>query len=196
MTDLANTLLNHRPDAFAAIRDLALSEAEKHARTSDVGSHQQIREITAMIASARASYVLLVNSGFGYLPLHLASTFGQTGQVDIVEQDPAVAAFVEQLARQLAVGDRVRVHVGTPGTVISSLNGPYDAVVLLTAQVDATFRVEDAVRLTRTGGMILITNAGDSGDVGAAVLEALATDARLLTSFPPDLAPVLAVRRR
>lgn len=194
--DTANDLVQRQTDPFAAVRDLAIEEAGRHERTSDVASYQGAREVSTLIAAARASYVLVGNSGFGYLPLHIVATFGHTGQVDLVETSPAVAAFVEQVARQQSVGDRVRVYLGSPANVVSSLNGPYDVVLLDSVRDGAGPRFEDVVRLTRIGGAIIVVNGTAGGDSGAEFLEAIATDPRLLASFPADLSPVVAVRRR
>lgn len=193
--EIAYDLVQRQTDAFAAVREVAIEEAERHARRDDVASYQRAREVSTLIAAARASYVLVSNSGFGYLPLHIVATFGHTGQVDVVETSPSVAAFVEQIARQQSVADRLRVYLGSPVNVVSSLNGPYDVVVLDSVRDSAGPRFEDVVRLTRTGGTIIVVD-GTPGPDGAPYLEAIATDPRLLASFPADLSPVVAVRRR
>src|SRR5690606_24917283 len=107
----------------------ALKLAEEHGSPQPVPSYLHAREIGAMLAAVRASYVCLFSSGVGYGALHAAAQF-RTGRVDVVEPDPAIAEFTEGLAHQHALNEIVRVHLGTPGAVVPSFSGPYDAMVV------------------------------------------------------------------
>ncbi len=188
------------PDPFADARRRAVKLAEEHADPLSVPSYLQAREIGMMLAALRASYVCMFSSGVGYGALHAASHFGTTGRAEVVEPDPAIAEFTEGLARQHALSEIVRVHLGAPGTVVPSLNGPYDAMVVDDLGTRHGEMAGDIVRLTRTGGAILAQLheplATESDGAHRSLAEAFLADGRLLCHIPPGPGLAIIVRHR
>lgn len=181
-------------DEFEADREAALDFANRHGiDPGAVPSFDEARETAVMVAACRASYVLAIGSGLGYPALHTASVFGYTGRLDLVEASPAAAAFVEERASAHAIGDRVRVTLGAPSSVVPSLSGPYDVIVASAATVDADL-AEDLVRLLRTGGAMLVRRAPEGSS--SPVLTRLARDARLLWHIPVAGGLAVGVKRR
>lgn len=216
----ARELLDARPDRFAAV----LPELPPDARFAIAAG---TRRAVALARAARASYVLCVGgepSAPGswrdpalaeadaealepalpaYRALHLAGTFGHTGQLTAVERAPRVAEAVREAAERHALAERVRVHAGDPVEIVRALNGPHDFIVLHGRWREQERMAADLTRLLRVGGSLLAANASlaadPDGDPEAAALRrflaALAADERYLLDAGPEGA-VLAVRVR
>ncbi len=189
-----------QPDPFAGARERALALAEAHSDPLKVPTYSTARELGVLLAAFRASYVCLFSSGVGYGALHASSHFRNTGRADVVEPDPAIAEFTESLARQHALGEIVRVHLGAPAAVVPSLNGPYDAMVVDDLGPRHGEMADDIVRLTRTGGIILAQVhepiSGESTPGHPSLAESFLTDGRLLCHIPAGAGIAVVVRRR
>jgi predicted O-methyltransferase YrrM len=187
------------PDPFADERQRAVKLAEEHSDSLSVPSYLEARAMGTMLAAVRASYVCVFSSGVGYGALHAAAHF-RTGRVDVVEPDLAVAEFTEKLAHQHALGEIVRVNLGSPANVVPSLNGPYDAMVVDDLGTRHGALAEDIVRLTRTGGVILTqiheSLAGEANAARRSLAESFLSDGRLLCHIPPSTGLAIIVRRR
>jgi predicted O-methyltransferase YrrM len=188
------------PDPFADARDRALALAETHSDPLQVPGYSMARELGVLLAAFRASYVCLSSSGVGYGALHASSHFRNTGRADVVEPDPAIAEFTGSLARQHALSEIVRVHLGAPSAVVPSLNGPYDAMVVDDLGPRHGEMADDIVRLTRTGGVILAQVrqpiSGESAPGHRSLAEAFLSDGRLLCHIPTGPGLAVIVRRR
>ncbi|MDZ7729269.1 MAG: class I SAM-dependent methyltransferase [Dehalococcoidia bacterium] len=190
-------ILERYPDAFESAWEAAGRFAEQHELESRMVTYSRARELAILVAAMRASYVCMVWGGFGYPALHVASTFGHTGRLDLVEEDPLAANHVEEQIRHYAYTDRVHVTVGAPSNVVRSLNGPYDAVLVDDAGHRYAGVFDDLVRLLRTGGALVIA-PGDSGPAEgqSTLFDAVLQDSRLVAGAIGDDGLLVAVRRR
>jgi predicted O-methyltransferase YrrM len=203
MTDsIAAAVLQAHPDPFASQREAAEQFRQQHGSVGALPTYIEARELAVMIAAVRASYVCMLFSGFGYAVLHVASAFRHTGRLDVVESDPVAAEFVERMVTQASLNDRVRVNLGAHSSVVGSLNGPYDAIVADDTGTRYLPLFDDVVRLTRTGGCIIVQTLGEEGPSTEGGLESnsllgsLVNDPRMFTSVPRTLNPIISVRRR
>lgn len=197
----ANTILQHHPDPFASEREAAVRYREQHGAAGVVPTYSEARELAVLVSAVRGTYVCMLYSGFGYAALHVASSFRHTGRLDVVEADPGIATFAENLVAQESLDDRIRINRGSHSNVVSSLNGPYDTILLDDWGPRYLPLFDDLVRLVRTGGCIIVQRLSDSGipqtlGQSESLLGALVNDPRLFTSVPQALSPVIAVRRR
>lgn len=197
----ADIILQHHPDPFASQREAAREYREQHGSLGILPSYSEARELAVLVAAVRATYVCMLYSGFGYGALHIASAFRLTGRLDVVESDPRAAEFAEKLVTQSAYNDRVRVNLGSHQNVVGSLNGPYDTILLDDWGTKYLPLFNDLVRLTRTGGCIIVQRLGgntipESLGESDSLLGAMVNDPRLYTSVPEALSPVIAVRLR
>jgi predicted O-methyltransferase YrrM len=182
------------PDRFAEVAAAAAAHAREHGCNPGVLDFASGRDVEVLCRALRASYVLELDTGLGYLGLFVAQAFGYTGHLDTVEHDPGHANLAEQTFRRFGYGERVRVHRGNASEIVPALNGPYDLILLHGEGAARPALHEQLVRLVRIGGSLLVYPPG--ADAGRAYADVLAADYRLLTSFPPGLERMLAVRTR
>lgn len=209
--EFARELLDARPDRFAAaIADLPVEDR--------LGALAFARQLAAIVRAMRATYVLHVASDLPagaageaaavHASLHLAGAFGHTGQLETVVSHERLAAAIATQAERYALAERVRVHAGDAPTVVRALNGPHDLAIAGARWREYERMGDHLTRLVRTGGALLVVNAGalpaalaeGPGDAGAASLQrflrALAADERYELGASPDFRFVLAARVR
>lgn len=213
--EFARELLEAQADRFASVLAAAPAETRLAAASS-------ARRLATLVRATRASYVLLVEgeplpdnldasaalelatSLAAYRTLHIAGAFGHTGQVEVVERNPKVAAGVRAAAERHAFDEHVRVHSGKPPAVVHALNGPYDLAVLGGRWREYERMEEDVTRLLRIGGALTVVNAaplaaapeGAEADALRRFLARLAADERYLLSTGLDFGAVVAARVR
>ncbi|GAB4323260.1 MAG: O-methyltransferase [Dehalococcoidia bacterium] len=198
------SLVTRRPDPYAQVRERAIAYVEEHPGTPAIPAYAEARMLATLTRALRSTYVLLLGAGGGYTALHISSSFGHTGQLDVVETDPKFAGIAEAAAARFAMADRIRVHTGTVRDVVSSLNGPFDLVVLWAAAADREWPAlhPDLVRLVRVGGSIVVSGlppamgAGEGRDPLAEYMVQLAQDERLLLGVAGESGLAIAARVR
>ena len=149
--------------------------------------------LVARMAGARR--VLELGTLAGYSTIWLARAVGAQGHVTTVELDPRHAEVAQENLDRAGVADRVDVAVGPALDVLARLaesgTEPYDLVFLDADKANMAAYLELALRLTRSGSVIVGDNVVRRGAVvdpssddpsvqGArAFLHALGNDPRL-----------------
>ena len=119
-----------------------------------------------------AKRVIEVGTLGGYSTVWLARALPEDGSLTTLELDSAHAAFARETLEQAGVADRCEVIEGPALGSLQDMIGPVD-LVFLDANKDAyPAYLNQAVRLTRPGGLILADNVVREG----AVLEPSAMD--------------------
>jgi caffeoyl-CoA O-methyltransferase len=143
------------------------------------------RFLQVLIRSVGARRVLEVGTLGGYSAICLARAMGSEGQVISLEIDQRHAAFARRHIEAAGLSSRVQVRVGPALSLLPALDGETFDVVFLDADKEPlpTY-LEWALRLVRSGGLIIADNALRGGRV----LDASVTD--------PDTSGVREFNRR
>ncbi|WP_402377053.1 O-methyltransferase [Isoptericola rhizosphaerae] len=149
--------------------------------------------LVARMAGARR--VLELGTLAGYSTIWLARAVGAHGHVTTVELDPRHAEVAQENLARADVGERVEIAVGPALDVLARLTEsgtePYDLVFLDADKANMAAYLELALRLTRSGSVIVGDNVVRRGAVvdpssddpsvqgSRAFLHALGNDPRL-----------------
>lgn len=149
--------------------------------------------LVARMAGARR--VLELGTLAGYSTIWLARAVGAQGHVTTVELDPRHAEVAQENLARADVGERVEIAVGPALDVLARLaesgTEPYDLVFLDADKANMAAYLELALRLTRSGSVIVGDNVVRRGAVvdpssddpsvqgSRAFLHALGNDPRL-----------------
>lgn len=207
--EFAYHLLGAAPERFADVRLQSERYRDERGSFAYTASPVGARELEVLVQVARARYVLELGGGVGYTSLHIASAFGLTGHLDVVEPDADAVRLATANIERAGYVDRVRHYSAAPGEVLPGLNGPYDMVVLATDPAQYRGLYDDIVRLLRIGGTLAVFNlfelawaldgespSGASPEPLAGFVDRLANDDRFVAHFPVSLERALAVRLR
>jgi predicted O-methyltransferase YrrM len=159
------------PDDPAFVR-----EANAAAGLPDIDvSVAQGKFLHLLARASGARRVLEIGTLGGYSTVWLARAVGSTGTVLSIEIDPRHAAIASRNFAVSGIGDRVTVMVGAAAEVLPSLDGPFDLVFIDADKPSNVTYLREALRLSRSGTVIIIDNVVREG----AVIDACSDDPRV-----------------
>ncbi len=119
-----------------------------------------------LLARARApKRVLEIGPGAGYSALWFMRGLDARATLDVVEVNPEVAKVFGDVMAKAGLRDRVRVHLGPALDVLKKLSGPFDFVFIDADKDEYPDYLDEAVRLTQPGSMIVADNLLWGGSV-------------------------------
>ncbi len=163
------------------------------------------RTVQLLLRTIGAKRVLEVGTLAGYSALWIARAFpagpeGGKGDLLTLEVDPERARLARRLLDRAGVGDEVEIRVGDALELLPALgpDGSYDAVFLDADKEGIPTYLDEARRLLRPGGLLLVDNAlwkgkvADPSDMEAST-EAIRRSHDLLANDPGFDATILPV---
>jgi caffeoyl-CoA O-methyltransferase len=153
-----------------------------------------------------ARRVLEVGTYLGLSAAAFALALPEDGHVDTVEIDAEHADIAEAWFQRGGIAAKVTVHRGPAMEVVPNLTGPYDLCFLDGHKPDNEALVGRCIEITRPGGLILVDNVFNDGEVVAgegpsadgarAALELGRTSDKLDSVVLPVADGILVSRRR
>lgn len=149
--------------------------------------------LSAVIASNQSKAVVEVGTGTGLTGLAVFAGLQPDGVLTTIDADGHHQAAAKDAFGVAGNGANARLITGIAAEVLPRLaDGAYDAVVINDTNNDIESYVEQAKRLLRPGGAVIITNANSA----QFALKPLAEDEALLsTAVPVDDGIILAIKR-
>lgn len=161
-----------REDALAAAHlftDAFIAEAPAlsgaRARAAEIGTIEPTANIGALlrwlVTVLGARNIVDVGTGAGVGVLWMAQALGDDGAITSIDAESEhVRLAREGLAEAGLPASRVRFIVGSPVDVLSRLtDGGYDLIIWRSTPLDLPAGIDQAHRLLRTGGVLLIDRA-------------------------------------
>lgn len=171
MTELWTTVDDYLVDALLP-RDPALEGALTRSREAGlpeiaVAPNQgKLLNLLATIAGARR--ILEVGTLGGYSTIWLARALPTGGHLTTLELDPANAAVARTNLDEAGVGERVEILVGPALDSLATLEDPFDLVFIDADKTNNAAYVEEALRLSHPGTVIVVDNSVREGKVADA----------------------------
>lgn len=156
-------------------------------------------EITARAMSARRA--LEIGLAIGYSALHLARAMPEDGRVVTIEPNEEMIRRTEDYLTRAGLRERVRIERGFALEVMPRLNETFDLIYLDAVKEEYPAYLELALKMLRTGGVIVADNVLWKGQVAGdirspdqqASTEALREFNRRFVQHPSLRAEVLPV---
>lgn len=123
---------------------------------------EQANFVQILLKAVHALSVLEVGTLAGYAAIQMARALPPGGRVVTIELDPVRADFAREWAGkpESGVAGRVDVRTGSAGDVLATLgDGCFDAAFLDADKRNYPLYLQQARRLVRPGGLILVDNA-------------------------------------
>lgn len=121
-----------------------------------------LRMVALLVGAKR---ILEVGMFTGYGTLSLASALPEDGEIHTLELDPECVQLAGPFLERSPHSDKITVHVGPALDTMQSFEGPFDLVFIDADKTNYGNYYEEALRLLRPGGVILVDNALWSGRV-------------------------------
>ncbi|MBW0013841.1 O-methyltransferase [Mycobacterium sp.] len=139
-------------------------------------SMQQGKFLCLLARAIGARRILEIGTLGGFSAIWLARGAGPHGRVVTLEYEPEHAEVAEANLRRAGVADRVDVLVGAALDTLPTLTGePFDLIFIDADKENNVAYVEWAIRLARSGSVILVDNVIRDGQI----LTADSEDARI-----------------
>lgn len=169
--------LTRVPDDVAALhREMEHDEHAVMMTHPDLGS---LLEVLVRTTGGRS--VLEIGTFVGTSAAWMARGLEEAGHIDTLEADPARADRAEAFFAASGIGDRIRVHRGPAAATLPSLApGSYDLCYIDADKTGYLAYLEHAVRLVRSGGLIVADNVLAGGRVAAPASQRDASAAALV----------------
>jgi predicted O-methyltransferase YrrM len=119
-------------------------------------SSGRLLELLARIRSPKR--VLEIGSGAGYSALWLTKGMPPDGTLDAIELDPKVAQALGVTIERAGLGGRIRIHQGRALDLLSKMKVTYDMVFIDANKDEYPEYLDQALRLTVPGSVILAHN--------------------------------------
>jgi predicted O-methyltransferase YrrM len=159
--ELFNSLLHTEDDALAAARASTAAAGMPPIEVS--AQHGRLLALLAAMSGARR--VLEIGTLAGYSTINLARGVGRQGHVTSLEFSPRHAEVARANLTRAGVADRVEVVVGAALDTLPTLAGPFDLVFIDADKENNVAYVEWALRLGRSGTVIVVDNITRMGRV-------------------------------
>lgn len=152
-----------REDTFLA----QLKEAAQKAGIPPIWiAPEQAAFMQILLRAARARDVIEVGTLAGYSAIVMARALPPEGRVRTIEVEPKHAEFAQAWADRSDVAGRVQVHLGGGMDVLPGFaSHSADAAFLDADKKSYPQYLEEAVRIVRPGGLIMVDNAFAFGEL-------------------------------
>ena len=131
-------------------------------------THPDLGRLLAILVRATGGRrVLEVGTFVGVSATWIARALAPGGRLDTIEVDPERADRAEAWFRRAGLADRITVHRGPGEAVLPGFpDGAYDLAYIDADKTGYPEYLDHAVRLVRTGGLVVADNVLAGGDVG------------------------------
>lgn len=126
-------------------------------------------QVLARLVGARR--ILEVGVLAGYSTIWLARVLPDDGELVGLEHSPVHASVARANLARAGLDDKARIVVGAAGETLPTLEGPFDLVFIDADKGNYPIYLEEAIRLTRPGGLIIGDNVVRGGRVADPVDE-------------------------
>lgn len=182
-------------------QDEALSGALADSRRAGMPeihiSPAQGRLMQLLVEISGARRMLEIGTLGGYSAIYLARGLPEDGSLVTLELDEENARIARANIERAGLSDRVEVRAGDARELLSQMQRPFDLVFIDAEKEDYPEYLDHALRLSRSGSLILADNTiwggavmDDSADEGGALREfnrRVAADERLSATIIPLL---------
>jgi predicted O-methyltransferase YrrM len=119
-------------------------------------SSGRLLELLARLRSPKR--VLEIGSGVGYSALWFMKGMPTDGILDAIEFNPKVVQALEVTIKKAGLNGRIIIHKGPALEVLPKMEGHYDMVFIDADKSEYPRYLEESLRLTQAGSMILADN--------------------------------------
>lgn len=121
--------------------------------------------LKVLILNQKPMKILEVGTAIGFSAIYMCQYLPEGGKIDTIEKyEPRIEAALKNFERA-GVTDRIRLLTGDAAEVMRTLDGEYDMIFMDAAKGQYIHFLPDALRLLRSGGMMISDNVLQDGDV-------------------------------
>ncbi|MGB5555406.1 MAG: O-methyltransferase [Flavobacteriaceae bacterium] len=163
--DLEDYIEQHSQDEPKILQELTRETHLKVLRPRMLTGHFQGRVLSMFSKLVRPQRILEIGTYTGYSAICLAEGLAKDGNLHTIDINPELENLQRRYFDKSGYGLQIHQHVGDALTIIPTLSGPFDLVFIDAEKTEYEYYLEEVLKKTKPGSIILSDNVLWSGKV-------------------------------
>lgn len=117
-----------------------------------------LQEVAKILKEAKPTKILEIGTAVGYSAICFSQYLAQTGRIDTIERDEERITQAKENFQKTQVEDKIRLYEGDATDILPNLQENYDVVFIDAAKGKYPFFLQQALRMTHSGSIIIADN--------------------------------------
>lgn len=114
--------------------------------------------IAKILIEKKPTRILEIGTAVGYSAICFSEYLSKNGRIDTIERDEQREAEARENIKKVGVEDKIKLYEGDAVEILPTLNEKYDVVFIDAAKGKYPFFLEQALRMLKDDGVILVDN--------------------------------------
>ena len=114
--------------------------------------------VAKILTEIKPNKILEIGTAVGYSAICFSEYLQENGKIDTIERDTERVKEARENIKKAEVEDKINIYEGDAVEILPTLNDEYDVVFIDAAKGKYPFFLNQALRMIKTGGMIIADN--------------------------------------
>ena len=117
-----------------------------------------LEAVAKILTEIKPNKILEIGTAVGYSAICFSEYLQENGKIDTIERDTERVKEARENIKKAEVEDKINIYEGDAVEILPTLNDEYDVVFIDAAKGKYPFFLNQALRMIKTGGMIIADN--------------------------------------
>ena len=117
-----------------------------------------LEAVAKILTEIKPNKILEIGTAVGYSAICFSEYLQENGKIDTIERDAERVKEARENIKRAEVEDKINIYEGDAVEILPTLNDEYDVVFIDAAKGKYPFFLNQALRMIKTGGMIIADN--------------------------------------
>ena len=117
-----------------------------------------LEAVAKILNEIKPNKILEIGTAVGYSAICFSEYLQENGKIDTIERDTERVKEARENIKRAEVEDKINIYEGDAVEILPTLNDKYDVVFIDAAKGKYPFFLNQALRMIKTGGMIIADN--------------------------------------
>ena len=117
-----------------------------------------LEAVAKILSEIKPNKILEIGTAVGYSAICFSEYLQENGKIDTIERDTERVKEARENIKRAEVEDKINIYEGDAVEILPTLNDEYDVVFIDAAKGKYPFFLNQALRMIKTGGMIIADN--------------------------------------
>lgn len=117
-----------------------------------------LEAVAKILSEIKPNKILEIGTAVGYSAICFSEYLQENGKIDTIERDTERVKEARENIKRAEAEDKINIYEGDAVEILPTLNDEYDVVFIDAAKGKYPFFLNQALRMIKTGGMIIADN--------------------------------------